>query len=121
MYAAYRAGRSDKNPAESWYGGELWFFENYVIPLAKKLKECGVFGVSGDEYLTYALQNRREWEIKGESVVMAMEKRAIEEEEKANGSRAQTMESVEEEASTGSGETSSLSIATGVSRRSRPK
>ena len=22
--------------------GELWFFDNYVIPLAKKLDECGV-------------------------------------------------------------------------------
>jgi hypothetical protein len=121
MYAAYRAGRADKNPSESWYGGELWFFENYVIPLAKKLKDCGVFGVSGDEYLTYALQNRREWEIKGQDVVKAMEERAIAEEEKDNRSRAQTMESVEEEASTGSGETSSVSVATGASRRSKSK
>lgn len=40
-----------------------------VIPLAKKLKECGVFGVSSDEYLQYAEANRKEWEIKGESVV----------------------------------------------------
>lgn len=39
--------------------GELGFFDNYVIPLAKKLKECGVFGVSSDEYLNYALENRR--------------------------------------------------------------
>ena len=43
--------------------------DNYVIPLAKKLKECGVFGVSSDEYLNYALENRREWSIKGEEVV----------------------------------------------------
>ena len=69
MNAAYKAGRQEKNPAEGWYKGEIWFFDNYVIPLAKKLKECGVFGVSSDEYLNYAIENRKEWEIKGEEVV----------------------------------------------------
>lgn len=48
------------------------FFDNYVIPLAKKLKECGVFGVSSDEYLNYALENRREWANKGEAAVSRM-------------------------------------------------
>ena len=47
------------------------FFDNYVIPLSKKLKECGVFGVSSDEYLNYALQNRAEWETRGEEIVTA--------------------------------------------------
>ena len=46
---AFKAGRSDKNPVEYWYKGELGFFDYYIIPLAKKLKECGVFGVSCDE------------------------------------------------------------------------
>ena len=40
--------------------------------MAKKLKECGVFGVSSDEYLNYALENRREWEARGESLVQEM-------------------------------------------------
>jgi hypothetical protein len=44
----------------------------YIIPLAKKLKECGVFGVASDEYLTYALENRKEWEVKGREVVRQM-------------------------------------------------
>jgi hypothetical protein len=69
MLGAYRAGRSDKDPSESWYQGELGFFDNYIIPLANKLKECGVFGVSSDEYLNYATENRREWETKGKDVV----------------------------------------------------
>jgi C-terminal processing protease CtpA/Prc len=47
----------------------LWFYDNYVIALAKKLKECGVFGVSSDEYLNYAIQNRNEWERKGKQCV----------------------------------------------------
>lgn len=29
----------------------------------------GVFGVSCDEYLNYAIHNRQEWEMKGEDVV----------------------------------------------------
>ena len=28
-----------------------------------------MFGVSSDEYLTYAMQNRKEWELKGQEVV----------------------------------------------------
>jgi hypothetical protein len=47
----------------------MWFYDNYVLPLALKLKDCGVFGVSSDEYLNYAEENRREWEIKGEGLV----------------------------------------------------
>jgi 3'5'-cyclic nucleotide phosphodiesterase len=54
MYAAYDAGRSDKDPSDFWYEGEIGFFVFYIIPIAKKLKDCGVFGVSSDEYLNYA-------------------------------------------------------------------
>ena len=72
MTAAYKAGRMGNNPADGWYQGELGFFDNYVIPLAKKLKDCGVFGVSSDEYLNYALENRREWASKGEEAVARM-------------------------------------------------
>ncbi|CAB9515672.1 Receptor-type guanylate cyclase gcy [Seminavis robusta] len=72
MYKAYKEGRSEKDPTEFWYKGEIGFFDFYIIPLAKKLKDCGVFGVASDEYLTYALQNRREWEARGEAVVDEM-------------------------------------------------
>ena len=47
----------------------MWFFDNYIIPLAQKLKESGVFGVSCDEVLDYALDNRLEWEQKGNRIV----------------------------------------------------
>jgi hypothetical protein len=72
MYEAYLSGRSDKDPSIGWYQGEIGFFDFYIIPLAKKLKECGVFGVSSDEYLNYAVANRREWEDKGEFAVEVM-------------------------------------------------
>jgi hypothetical protein len=68
MSEAYRAGRMGADPSEFWYQGELGFFDNYVIPLAKKLKECNVFGVSSDEYLNYAVGNRAEWEERGKEL-----------------------------------------------------
>jgi hypothetical protein len=58
-----------KDPLEGWYEGELWFFDNYGIPLAKKLRECNVFGVACDEFLDYANDNRLEWVAKGRSIV----------------------------------------------------
>ena len=72
MYVAYHMGRAEKNPADTWYKGEIGFFDFYIIPLAKKLADCGVFGVSSDEYLNYALTNRSEWERKGQKVVSEM-------------------------------------------------
>eukprot|EP00934_Nitzschia_sp_Nitz4_P001129 Nitzschia sp. Nitz4//scaffold132_size63325//9375//11592//NITZ4_006288-RA/size63325-snap-gene-0.49-mRNA-1//1//CDS//3329535308//1129//frame0 len=68
-YSAYLAGRLDKDPSLDWYKSEIGFFDFYIIPLAKKLKECQVFGVASDEYLTYAEANRNEWAAKGEELV----------------------------------------------------
>jgi 3'5'-cyclic nucleotide phosphodiesterase len=72
MYKAYSTGRAEKNPADFWYQGEIGFFDFYIIPLAKKLSDCGVFGVSSDEYLNYALKNREEWESRGKEVVAGL-------------------------------------------------
>jgi hypothetical protein len=69
LYRTYKEGRSDKDPSEFWYEGELGFFDFYIIPLATKLKTCGVFGVSSDEYLDYAMNNRNEWERKGKEAI----------------------------------------------------
>ena len=69
MAKAYQEGRIAADPSVGWFHGELWFFDNYIIPLAKKLFDCGVFGVSSDEYLQYAKENRTEWEAKGRDLV----------------------------------------------------
>jgi hypothetical protein len=69
MYTAFKANRMGMDPSDFWYEGELKFFDSYIIPLAKKLKDCGVFGVSSDECLNYAMDNRREWESKGKMIV----------------------------------------------------
>eukprot|EP00934_Nitzschia_sp_Nitz4_P000060 Nitzschia sp. Nitz4//scaffold32_size149145//116844//124363//NITZ4_002897-RA/size149145-snap-gene-0.11-mRNA-1//1//CDS//3329548123//60//frame0 len=68
-YDAWKAGLADQDPSLGWYKGELGFFDFYVIPLTKKLGNCGVFGVSSHEYLNYAMANRNEWEKKGKQMV----------------------------------------------------
>jgi 3'5'-cyclic nucleotide phosphodiesterase len=75
MSRAYEQGRADSDPAEIWYQGELNFFDYYIIPLAKKLEQCGVFGVCSDEYLNYAIKNREEWQARGREVVSEMVER----------------------------------------------
>jgi class 3 adenylate cyclase len=72
LYRAFVEGRSEKDPSEFWYKGEMGFSDFYIIPLAKKLKNCGVFGVSSDEYLNYAIKNRQEWEDRGLEVVAGL-------------------------------------------------
>jgi 3'5'-cyclic nucleotide phosphodiesterase len=69
MTAAYRDGRMATDPDSFWYQREIGFLDIYIIPLAKKLKECGVFGVSSDEFLNYAEQNRIEWAERGQEIV----------------------------------------------------
>ena len=69
LYKGYLDGRSDTDPSIGWYKGEMGFFDFYLIPLAKKLQGCQVFGTASDEYLNYAQANRKEWEAKGEEIV----------------------------------------------------
>lgn len=89
-YGAFKMGRAASDPSEGWYKGEIGFFDFYIvsglfagvlvyirspsvsvfqIPLAKKLESCGVFGVSSDEYLGYAVSNRDLWVQQGEEIV----------------------------------------------------
>jgi hypothetical protein len=72
MYSAWENERAGKDPSIGWYEGEIMFFDKYVIPLAKKLDDCGVFGVSSDECLNYANQNRKQWAIRGDRIVEEM-------------------------------------------------
>ena len=69
VYECYLDGRMETDPSVGWYKGEIGFFDFYIIPLAKKLETCGVFGVSSHEYLGYAEANRSEWEERGEEIV----------------------------------------------------
>lgn len=73
MYTAHRDGRGP-NPAEIWYTGEISFFDNFVIPLATKVKDCEVFGKGREEFLVKAEQNRSKWFEQGKETVMGLER-----------------------------------------------
>merc|ERR1712127_301802 len=99
----YREGRGASDPRENWYGGEIGFFDFYIIPLAKKLKECGVFGSAASEYLDYSLENRRRWEEEGVDIarimvaendaLVAEQKKEAEKEAQNEAAKAKTTES----------------------------
>jgi class 3 adenylate cyclase len=72
MHNAFKQGKVAVDPSTNWYIGEIGFFDYYLIPLAMKLKECGVFGASGYEYASYVLKNKKEWERKGQQSVKEM-------------------------------------------------
>lgn len=69
MYQAFKNGRAEQDPTLTWYKGEFGFFDFYIIPLAKKLTECGIYGNASQEYLNNAQENRRLWEEMGEDIV----------------------------------------------------
>lgn len=69
MYKAFKNGRAECDPTESWYRGEFGFFDFYIIPLAKKLNECGISVEASEIYLRNAVENRRLWEEQGEKLV----------------------------------------------------
>ena len=75
MYVAFRAGRSNTDPSTTWYKSELQFFDNYVVPLAMQLKDCDAFVVGSDEFLNYALENRRQFASQGKELVLKMLKK----------------------------------------------
>lgn len=57
------------DPADKWFEGELSFFDYVVIPIAKKLEECKVFGEYSHVFLECAELNRLEWQCKGQRLV----------------------------------------------------
>jgi hypothetical protein len=75
MYSAFENERLEKDPSKDWYEQEIKFFDNFVIPLAKKLQGCGMFGVAGDDALHCAQANRKEWVVKGVVMVGELKKK----------------------------------------------
>jgi hypothetical protein len=71
MYKAHREGRGG-DPTSFWYKGEIGFFDGYVIPLAKQLKACEIFGSLADECLNFAQSNREQWVKHGHEAVQEL-------------------------------------------------
>ena len=72
MYTAYNDGRAEHDPSLQWYVAELAYFDKFVIPLATRLSDCGVFGDSGSDYLIHAMENRKLWKERGKELVSKM-------------------------------------------------
>lgn len=81
MYAAYRNGRAECDPTVTWYKGEFGFFDFYIIPLAKKLNDCGIPVEASREYISNAIKNRKIWEKRGEFLLDGFVKERREEDE----------------------------------------
>jgi len=72
MYQAFFDGRSKTDPTSGWYSGELWFFDNWIIPLATNLKACGVLNIVSEQLVKQAKSNRARWETEGKEICEAM-------------------------------------------------
>jgi hypothetical protein len=72
MLAAYHDDRAAFDPTETWYQGEIGFFDYYVIPLATRMTETGVFGEVGATFVSNANNNRSNWEMIGHSILADM-------------------------------------------------
>ncbi|CAJ1941243.1 unnamed protein product [Cylindrotheca closterium] len=77
LYDAHQDGRTPKDPSSNWYNGELWFFDNWVIPLAENLRECGVLDIVSNQLIKQAHSNRKQWELEGKQITEALTKAAI--------------------------------------------
>jgi hypothetical protein len=72
MYqVTHHVDRADKDPAESWYVGELAFFDKFVIPLATGLRDCVIFGwaPTGKAYLQMTIDDQRLWASNGQNIL----------------------------------------------------
>jgi len=75
MRSAYREGRSEKDPSEGWYQGEMFFYDKHIIPLAQRLQDSGMFGPAADAMLEHAQSNRRLWQERGQHILADMKQR----------------------------------------------
>ena len=69
---AFHSGRVDGMSAEAWYKGTTGFLKGYVVPLAAKIRDSGVFGDSSGTYLELAESNTQEWESSGREMAEVM-------------------------------------------------
>jgi hypothetical protein len=72
LYDAFKMARSEIDPSNDWYENQLGFFKLYIIPLAGKMHECGVFGKIGCEWMKNAVSLRDRWIREGEEITKDM-------------------------------------------------
>ena len=72
LYVAYKIGRSEIDPSVDWFQNQLGFYKLYIIPLAKKMQTCGVFGRLGCVWTTNAIAIRDQWSREGDQITKDM-------------------------------------------------
>ena len=73
MYQGFVDGRASNDPSEDWFEGEIQFYDNYALPLVRRLQQSGAFvTASTDSHQDYAEQNKKSWENKGKDIVAEM-------------------------------------------------
>lgn len=65
---AYVTKRSTADPRNRWYENQIGFLESYLLPLAERLEETGVFGEVGMNFIEIVKNNRDQWLTEGLSV-----------------------------------------------------
>jgi hypothetical protein len=73
MLTAYKQGRMGADP--STFGTKVSHSLTTTSFHLRKVEELNIFDASSDECLTFALQNRQEWETRGEAIVASMIKK----------------------------------------------
>lgn len=61
------------DPRHKWFENQIGFLESYLLPLAHRLEDTGVFGdIVGASFATIIEQNRDRWVEEGQEVVDAI-------------------------------------------------
>lgn len=76
LWAAKLKGRGPDVSA-NWFKGQMGFFDHYILPLAKRLEQSGVFGKSGEIFAKNLEKNRTRWLEEGEDRCKDMHNRVL--------------------------------------------
>jgi len=68
LHTARSAGRLPFDPSVNWYENQIGFFNHYILPLAGKMKSCGVLGTTGEVFELFAAENLKRWKEEGEAI-----------------------------------------------------
>lgn len=76
FHAYHVSGRvqmGESDPSVGWRDSQLFFYDIYILPLARKLRRCGAFGRQrGREIVRNAKGVRKRWEAEGGEVTERM-------------------------------------------------
>jgi hypothetical protein len=75
--AAAHSDGSGHDPAPSWFENQISIMEHYILPLAGKLYDVGIFGdIVGSTFTDYAEENIDDWLIKGSDLSDSLKQKA---------------------------------------------